>query len=356
MKNLVFNTAAKDGKSKCHWMHVGKPNVNCSAPRVHKEIMEEVQSDTYLGDIVSNNGKNSLNISSRVSKGLGIISQIFNILEQINFGTHFIEVGLLLRESMLINGILTNGEVWYNITKDDIKELDKVDLLYLQKLLKIPFSTPREAIFLELGIQPIESILRKRRLNFLYYLIKRDQNSMLFKFFMAQYHNPSPGDWCMQINEDLKDTEISMSFAEIQSITKYKFTKLVKEQVTKFTLKVLLESKDKHSKMKNVNYEKLKIQPYFIKDSISTHDARNIFRYRTRMLNFKENYKGNNNDDICPLCKKHTDDQNKIESCTVLKENINDLNKCRLLYTDTTNEEAIEILSKVMDIRNNILT
>ena len=233
-------------------------------------------ADTYLGDIISNDGKNSLNIKSRVSKGLGIVSQIFNVLEQLNFGNHFIEIGLILRESMLINGILTNGEVWYNMTKGDIKELDKVDLLYLQKLLKVPKSTPREAIFLELGIQPIQSILKQRRLNYLYYLIQRNQNSMLYKFFIAQYYNPSPGDWCNQIKEDLKDTEINMSIVQIKSLSKYKFTKLVKEQVTKFTLKVLMEFKAIHSKMNNVEYRNLEIQPYFNEESVNTNDATQI--------------------------------------------------------------------------------
>ena len=43
--------------------------------------MEKVSSDTYLGDIVSSDGKNRLNIESRVAKGLGIVSQIMDILK-----------------------------------------------------------------------------------------------------------------------------------------------------------------------------------------------------------------------------------------------------------------------------------
>ena len=142
-----------------------------------------------------------------------------------------------------------------------------------------------------------------------------------------------------------------MSIVQIKSLSKYKFTKLVKEQVTKFTLKVLMECKANHSKMNNVEYKNLKIQPYFNEDSINTNDARQIFRYRTRMLKFKENFKGNEEDNSCPLCKNHPDDQNKIEFCNVLKEKIGDVSKCKLLYTDTTNKEAYELITKVMDIR-----
>ena len=121
MKKWNFHTKDKNGRSKCHWMHIGKPNINCYAPKVHSEDMVEVSEDTYLGDLISNDAKNTKNIANRVSKGLGIIAQIFNILEIVSFGNHFIQVGLMLRESMLVNGILTNCESLYNMTKADFK-------------------------------------------------------------------------------------------------------------------------------------------------------------------------------------------------------------------------------------------
>ena len=43
--------------------------------------MERVTSDCYLGDIISSDGKNKLNIEARVAKGLGIVSQIMDILK-----------------------------------------------------------------------------------------------------------------------------------------------------------------------------------------------------------------------------------------------------------------------------------
>ena len=77
---------------------------------VQNSIMKDVKSDTYLGDVISADGKNTENIKSRVSKGLGIVSQIMNLMEMVTFGEHYFEIGMLLRESMLINGILTYSE------------------------------------------------------------------------------------------------------------------------------------------------------------------------------------------------------------------------------------------------------
>ena len=58
----------------------------CPELKVFGTILEQVKDDIYLGDIVSHDGSNQKNIKSRIGKGLGIISQIMNILETVSFG------------------------------------------------------------------------------------------------------------------------------------------------------------------------------------------------------------------------------------------------------------------------------
>ena len=62
MKKLKFHTPNTTGKSKCHKMHVGKSSILCPELRVHGSPMECVQSDTYLGDVLTNDGTNTVNI------------------------------------------------------------------------------------------------------------------------------------------------------------------------------------------------------------------------------------------------------------------------------------------------------
>ena len=62
-------------------MHIGKKHDLCPTLKVHGTIMPEVSQETYLGDILSYDGKNTKNLKSRISKGIGIISQILNLLE-----------------------------------------------------------------------------------------------------------------------------------------------------------------------------------------------------------------------------------------------------------------------------------
>ena len=46
-----------------------------------------------------------------------------SIVNEIPFGTHQLEVAIELREAMLINGVLTNSEVCYGLSEQEINDL-----------------------------------------------------------------------------------------------------------------------------------------------------------------------------------------------------------------------------------------
>ena len=81
--------------------------------------------------------------------------------------------------------MLFNREIWYNLTRNDVKELENVDRMFLNYLMKSKLTTPKEAIYLELSILPIQMILKQRRMNYLYYLLQTKENSMLGDFFQV---------------------------------------------------------------------------------------------------------------------------------------------------------------------------
>ena len=105
-------------------MHIGRPNKICPKLEVHGTPMKEVQEDTYLGDIISSDGKNQSNIKSRVGKGLGKMNDIMTILEKVTLGEYYFSTAIVLRESTFLNSVLGSAECWYNLTKDDIKQLE----------------------------------------------------------------------------------------------------------------------------------------------------------------------------------------------------------------------------------------
>ena len=46
-------------------MHVGKKSSICPKLKVHGTDMQEVQSDEYLGDVISADGSNTLNVKKK---------------------------------------------------------------------------------------------------------------------------------------------------------------------------------------------------------------------------------------------------------------------------------------------------
>ena len=135
-------------------------------------LMEGVNSEKYLGDILAVDGTNTKNVESRKAKGIGAVSQILSMLEDISFGPLYFQVAMVLRSSLLINSNLTNSEAWYGLTSSDIETLEWNDLYLLRKIFEVPFSCPKEMLYLENGCLPISYIIVSRRLMYLHYMKK----------------------------------------------------------------------------------------------------------------------------------------------------------------------------------------
>ena len=178
---------------------------------------------------------------------------------------------------------------------------------------------------------------------------------MLYRFLLAQLNNPCRGDWTSKVQEDLTELNINLTLEEIRRMKKALFIKLVKEKVAEYTFKVLLEQKAGHSKMGNLEYDDFEAQPYLKDEDITTEMAHNIFKFRTKMLNIKENFKGTEETTECPLCKKHLDSQSEIEKCEELSRYIKNVDECKKLYKDSSNVDAAKILANVIEHRESYL-
>ena len=95
------------------------------------------------------------------------------------------------------------------------------------------------------------------------------------------------------------------------------------------------------------------MQEYLKENKFNTADARLIFKFRTRMAPFRENFKGSHQSNICPLCEEHPDDQNLVFSCQFwikrgLQGSIEDI------YSETPTKELVQTLAEMIAVRNNL--
>ena len=132
----------KYSENKCKKIHIGKINNICPDLKVHDKSIESSDCEKYLGDLFSNTAKNKSNIISRRDKGYGKVSDILSILSEVPLGKYKIYIALILRQAMLINGMLQNSEAWSDLTIKDIELLEEVDEFLLRSVFDAPSKTP----------------------------------------------------------------------------------------------------------------------------------------------------------------------------------------------------------------------
>ena len=70
------------------------------------------------------------------------------------------------------------------------------------------------------GNIPIRFILKNRRINFLWYILNQNEESLLGKFFKAQCQDPVKTDWVNTVKQDLIELDMNMNFDDIKNLSK----------------------------------------------------------------------------------------------------------------------------------------
>ena len=163
---------------KCSVIHVGKKLKECPTLKVHKNIMNEASSLTYLGDTVHESGKTKYNLIERRAKGYAIFAEIRAILEDVPYGIYRTRVGLQLRQAMFINGVLFNSESWHGVNATDMNMLSVLDHQILRFICGAQAKTPSEFLYLETGALLVENIISYRRMIYLRTILTRNDSEL----------------------------------------------------------------------------------------------------------------------------------------------------------------------------------
>ena len=115
------------GKDKCVKMHIGKKHNTEICPQVKidswkdtpvknsegkyelkdiydgKEDMKDVEDKKYLGSIISNDMKNTINIKEKTDKGIGIVNKIVSSISERPYGRYSYQAAVIMREACWIN-------------------------------------------------------------------------------------------------------------------------------------------------------------------------------------------------------------------------------------------------------------
>ena len=166
--------------------------------------------------------------------------------------------------------------------------------------------------------------------------------------------NPIKDDWTEQVKLDLKDFQIAADLRKIGEKSQNCFKNHGKVKAAEYEYRRLITIKQTHSKMDNLKYSKLQMQGYLKLKNSDTKGAKILFKYRTRMARYGENYRMNGTPVLCPLCGLHLDNQvMAFNNCPEIKANVDIKGTYEDIFKPSPPAEVIKSLENIDQFRQH---
>ena len=354
-KKLYFNTA------KCNRIHLGPKKDECPNLKVHGKLMKDSDSEKYLGDMVSSTG-NDDNIKFRRKIGFQTISDQMTVLKELSAGCHYVSIGLVFRDAVLLSKLLLNSEVWHNLTLKQIEGLEDLDKIYLRNILSAHSKVGIECMFFDVGKMPLRYHIIIRRQLYLWHLLHTEETELIVRVFNSQKLTPKRGDWIKLVEDDHAKLGLTLPYPRIAKTSHNMFKKLVEEKVKALALKDLNKLKEKHSKSEKFASSSLQVADYLKDPRLMKKQQQLLFRLRSRTLNVKCNFSNQYENVFCSTCKLFPETQAHLLQCPEIVKNMQNLVPKASeinendIYGSLENQIKItRIFEEVLQIREKIL-
>jgi hypothetical protein len=358
-KKLYFNT------SKCFQIHLGPRKEECCKLKVHDKIMKQVDSEKYLGDIVSNSG-NEENIAKRKKLGMKSISDILSTLKEFGIGCYYVKTGLSYRDAILKCKLLLNSEVWHSLTIQQISVLEDVDRTYLRWILNSHPKVAIEVLHFETGTQPLKYDIMRKRLMYLWKILHSEESELIKRVYKSQALSPHQGDWVRLVEQDMVKLKLNLSKEEITLLSKQKFKTIIDMKIERYALIELNKMKAKHSKSGYLKSSSFQQASYLVDSNFSKKEAQLLFKLRSKSIDAKLNFQKEENaqfqENLCRTCHLFPESQGHLLQCPeiVPKLKLLSLENCSVdenwMYSNINNQLKIsKVYTQILEIRKTIL-
>ena len=295
--HLIFNPT----KSKI--MIAGEANGPHLPWRLGELTLQETQSYTYLGEVITPNLKLEAHLKHLQQKLISNTNRILAIASEDALSKIKMETFLHLHSRCLLLSILYNCETW-NLTKAQTLKLEKLQLKALRRYLKAPNSTPKLAFYLELGVRPLEAAVDIAQLKYLWRLLKSPTRTN--QILMTQVHYNTKGSWFHSITQKLTKYTLPSNFNTITQLTKKMWATKVTEAVNGVhDTQTMLKAHDNRCKLIGIIKHKKspKLEEYMV--HLDRRRASAIFRLRCKSTRSPNNMCSRSITPICTRCSQN---------------------------------------------------
>ena len=315
------------GAEKCQVMQVGR---KIKAPETWTLGQKQIRNTTsykYLGDTITNDGKNKINIEKRFNTAQSIVRQINTTAASDVMKAIESSVILKLYDACITPSFLNNAESWC-LSDSEETELDKLGIRILKRLFSLPEKTPNPAIIHSFGVLYTTQQIDQKKFMFLYKILQRTEDHWTKK--MLFHLKTLNKGWAKKIQTKLAYYELEQDWEKIKLFNKSRWKHLVSTAVRVKNRQKLLES----CVQSEPNGEKIKTKTAYIYHSINNDtfcdtalpeitssnkvNSKTIILARCGMLECGKNFKGSI-PEVCRVCGEEDDESHRLNRCSTWK-------------------------------------
>ena len=286
---------------------------------IENKPMKTESSAKYLGDIINSKGSHSDMIEDRVKKGDACATNIFSIVQVVNFGCHSMETTLLLYRSLFIATVLCNSQSWSALKKAELNKLKVCQMRILKRILNAPKSSPNAIVLGELGVLPIEYEIYSRKLMFLHHIVTLENDDPVKMVYHEQLKYDAESNWANEIHRIRREINLEEDDQFISDISKYEWKTKVHKAIKEAAV-IKLNAECMRLKRTKRQYIDLKMREYLLK--LPAEDAKVAFGYRSGTLDIKCHKSYMYDDTACRACKQPQEDtEHIVNKCPAIHRN-----------------------------------
>ena len=316
------------GQEKCKVMQIGRIRDKRDRWKLGEKEIESCMKYRYLGDVITSDGKNKLNIEMRQNKLQASVRKINTSASSDVMRTVETGVILELHEKINIPSLLTNAESWV-LSKTEQQELEKSEIRALKRLFSLPTTTPSVAVVYSFGTLYTMCRIDERQLLYLNKVLNRDGSNWT-KRVLDLLDGRNLG-WSKQIREKLVEYQLCTDWSEIKNKSRELWRHEVHAAVNTRNRERMREQcthmKDGESIVRTKSgYILDQLEESYVRRPLrelcgqSKQRVRTVIMARAGMLLCGRNYKGSSAE-ICLECGGATDDEDhRLNYCEKWKE------------------------------------
>ena len=257
--------------------------------------------------------------------------------------------GLDLWEMAVIPMLLNNADMWTEIGQEAIKELEKLQSLFLSVMFAVPASSPRPLLCWDTVTRGMDNRVKEKKLNLLVHVKNLENSSLAKQIYDEQCKQEWPGlvKECKEICDQWKIMDVTRVWQKEPTVKEWK--RKIKAAVEEANESELRDSMGVYEKLEDVIYEDYELKPYI--QSMNLYDARMMFRVRARMVKCKMNFssdKGNSGSLWrCESCMSNIDTQSHVLWCPAYAQ-------FREGKSLSSSQDLVEYFRKVLAVRDRL--